>query len=68
MKSAKKLTAATMTLWLMGCSEPIEQGDFCRLAEELSTTDRELAVTIVERDREFAKGINRHNELVSACK
>lgn len=43
------------------------EGDFCDIANPITTTDRELGEFIVDRDRGMAKELNRHNRLVSAC-
>lgn len=45
----------------------IQMGDFCAIAEPLQTSNRELAVTIVQQDRDLAKGLNRHNAKVGEC-
>ena len=60
------LMSLMMTVFLTGCF-PVDGGNFCDLAEMLATKDEALARDIVIKDRDLAKGMNRHNLLVGEC-
>ena len=62
----KWIILTTAILSTVSCGE-IRKGDFCDLAEVLGTTDESLAIDIVERDVDLARGLNRHNRLVDEC-
>lgn len=57
-------SALIVSLLMVSCTKA---GDFCDLAEPLTTGDAELAAQIVERDRPLAVKMNTHNALVKEC-